>query len=309
MKQLIPITYVYGEENLIKQAALLTDYVFPWPSLDLPETILKIALPSDYRSHQEDYKKLIDSVADYEISEALSGVEDPDLRSTLGSLGILHFNYSKALMSVYDNCSEKAKKMLREEIEEGGHLSEVIKLGYEPRFILSNPYLLSPHATVNDITTIISGIELIDTSKASWEQILEYRKDDNAKTKLRNLRNFLQTNYEGKSLSFIEDDLGKRINDYKNTAKEYGFETVMSVLTCISNSKSLVAYCSTSLLAVLIGAPVVAAALSVGVFQELLKIGIEVVNKRHALNLFGRDSDIAYIMDFEKFTEKSGLTK
>ena len=59
-----------------------------------------------------------------------------------------------------------------------------------------------------------ANIPLIDTSKASWEQILERRKDTRALRKLRKLKMFLQDNYQGKDKDYIEDDLAMRLDKY-----------------------------------------------------------------------------------------------
>jgi hypothetical protein len=63
----------------------------------------------------------------------------------------------------------------------------------------------------------LSGIPLVDTSSASWEQILELRKDPDARAKLRNLRLFFHNNYQGKPATFVVDDLGRRLDEYTAT--------------------------------------------------------------------------------------------
>ncbi|MBI1811293.1 MAG: hypothetical protein HY035_09275 [Nitrospirae bacterium] len=112
---------------------------------------------------------------------------------------------------------------------------------------INNPLILLPsvcgkeiNEDSEDITVSLNNLALIDTSKASWDQILEIRKDENARKKLRNLRLFFYENYQNKSKEFIEDDL-KKIDDYKIACKDYGLQTCLSAISATMNSKNLVA--------------------------------------------------------------------
>jgi len=60
---------------------------------------------------------------------------------------------------------------------------------------------------------MISGISLIDAEHADWEQIISLREDSDSKEALRRFRLFTFDNYRGKSKSYIEDDIAKRIAD------------------------------------------------------------------------------------------------
>jgi len=64
-----------------------------------------------------------------------------------------------------------------------------------------------------DLFSIISGISLIDAEHADWEQIISLREDSDSKEALRRFRLFTFDNYRGKSKSYIEDDIAKRIAD------------------------------------------------------------------------------------------------
>ena len=49
----------------------------------------------------------------------------------------------------------------------------------------------------------LDSIQLVNINKVCWEQIIEFRKDEDAKSKLRNLRLFIYENYLGKSQAYI----------------------------------------------------------------------------------------------------------
>ncbi len=116
--------------------------------------------------------------------------------------------------------------------------------------LLPEKCLLNDDEKKCDFSLILSNLNLIDTSETSWEQILEFRKDKDASKKLRNLRLFFHDNYKGKDRQYIEDDLMKRLEDYEQKCKEWGFQTKNSTMTAILNSKNF----QTSLYATLIGA-------------------------------------------------------
>lgn len=295
MKTLTNITYAYGDSNFVKQAALFYDHVFPWLCFNYP--MVTVVSIRDWDIIKDDFNALIEhGMIPQKLQTSLANLEDPELEKKLFQMGMLHVSKTEDLAPFPDDyfgvSAERAADKIRSH-------------GFKPNFLLSTPTLISPNAVIDDISIMLNGVELIDTTKASWEQVLEYRNDENAKKKLRNLRLFLHTNYEGKNLSYIEDDFGKRIDDYKSTAKKHGFETTISTMTLITNSKNLVRFGTASMLAALMGQPVVAAALTPGIFIELLKIGLEITSKRHAFNEFKRNSDIAYVMDFYKYIEKS----
>jgi len=94
-----------------------------------------------------------------------------------------------------------------------------------PAAMLSGPSTTEYPESVEDVALTLSRLRMIDISKASWKQVVELRKDANARQKLRRLRLFAADNYSGKNLAYIEDDLSRRIYDYEEEARRWGFET------------------------------------------------------------------------------------
>lgn len=175
---------------------------------------------------------------------------------------------------------------------------EVGEFGFEPVLVMPETLMKDSSATDNDITVAIRGARLIDTSKATWEQITEIRSNAESLKKLRNLRLFLQTNYSGKSRNFVEDDLGKRLDDYENVVKDYGLETLRSTLTMVADSKSLLSFGAAGFAALLFGEPFLASASLVGgVSLEIAKISLEISKRRHSFNKIRRDHELGYILD------------
>jgi hypothetical protein len=320
MDKLTPITYAFGNLNQIKQAALLNDCVFPFP-FEVFSKKSDFCLSEQVVEHINEfipykvYKELMFPLS-YIVGYANKTVKDYGnwvlhCRNlvllqlfTLGS-----FSADLASGKFIETIPIEQKYEYRivddaeaEKIEIKSEADEFRSFGFEPNYVLPSSKLASSQAVFDDISVILSGINLIDTSSATWDQIIEFRKNDEAKKKLRNLRLFLQTNYSGKTRSFIEDDFGKRIDDYNSVVKEYGFNTKVSVISFITNSKNLQTFGTASIAAVILGHPFVATtSLLTGVSLEVIKATIEFTNKRHAFNKLKKEHELSYIMDFYEF--------
>lgn len=87
----------------------------------------------------------------------------------------------------------------------------------------------------------LSGLKLVDPSKATWEQIVEFRKDAKSFSALRDLRILFQTDYSGRDINFISDDLAGRIERFEEARKLWGFETIQRSLSVLFDEKSAIA--------------------------------------------------------------------
>jgi len=141
----------------------------------------------------------------------------------------------------------------------------------------------------------LSGVPLVDASRASWEQIMELRKDPEARTKLRNLRLFFHTNYQGKPTSFIVDDLGRRLDDYSAARKRLGFEFTSGCISSLLDARILQAAAATSIAAAFVGGPI--ASLGAAVFVEIGGVALEFSRKRYAIREFEKTHDLAYLIE------------
>lgn len=171
---------------------------------------------------------------------------------------------------------------------------------FNPSIVLP-PECLSFYDKVDDDMTIsFTGIPIIDTKRIKWDTIIDFRNNIDSRNKLRNLRLFLFTNYEGKSRAFIEDDLSKRLDDYNHTCREYGFETKISIISSVLDSKNIQATFIASAAAAIFGEPFIGAgALLTGASIEIGKICIEILKRKHAFHKIKRDHPLAYLIDIK----------
>lgn len=150
------------------------------------------------------------------------------------------------------------------------------------------------------ISLELAQLPLIDTNKSEWEQIIQIRRDKESIRKLKNLRLFFHENYSGKDKSFVKDDLCKKLEDYTNTVKDWGFETVTSSLTLINSSITSV---GASLVLALTGNPLKVAA-STGICVGIANMALHIAKEKYKLIKMGRDHPLAYIFEAKKKLEK-----
>ncbi|QVM99620.1 hypothetical protein JYG38_15310 [Pseudomonas rhodesiae] len=163
---------------------------------------------------------------------------------------------------------------------------------------LSNFSVALPAVTTggqSDPSLMLSNLKLIDAKMADWRQILEIRKDDLSRRKLARMRLFLNENFQGKSASFIEDDLLRRVDDYELATKKFGFTTLTSSLSMLLDAKSLQTSIGTGAVAGLFGG------LEIGLLSaaviELGKVAINIAEKRHNMKHWQAGHEMAYIFE------------
>lgn len=232
-----------------------------------------------------DKRKAASNFVDYFVSEINNESKDIIIKKSFNIL--LGFSYME---DVKTNNGVKISTLLNQlgSLAGSKHFS----------VLLPEKCLLNDDEKKCDFSLILSNLNLIDTSETSWEQILEFRKDKDAPKKLRNLRLFFYDNYKEKDRQYIEDDLMKRLEDYEQTCKEWGFQTKNSTMTAILNSKNF----QTSLYATLIGAsfgqPVIMeGAVIAGTCIEIGKCVLHYTNRKHAFKNIKRHHDLAYIIE------------
>jgi len=142
----------------------------------------------------------------------------------------------------------------------------------------------------------LTNLRLIDTSRVSWQHILEFRADVEALARLRRLRSFAEEELAGKTPDQLSDLLFTRIYEYEETAKAWGFETKKAAVVSLLGSKVLAATLSGSLAAFLVGEPVAAAVSACGgIAVELGKIGLEIKQRGFGFRKIVRANPVSYI--------------
>jgi hypothetical protein len=136
---------------------------------------------------------------------------------------------------------------------------------------------------IGTLAVAASNLELIDVSNIALEKLIEFRNDKSSKSKLRRLRLFACENYSGKPVSFIEDDLMSRLDDYKDVARKWDFETTTSCLTTLLSSKVLLGTVGAALVTTVAGLPLASlGAAALGLSIELGNVSLSIAKTRFA---------------------------
>jgi hypothetical protein len=160
---------------------------------------------------------------------------------------------------------------------------------------------LDSSSTNENIVLKLANLQLVDISNTSWEHILEFRKDEKAKTSLRKLILFFHKNYIGKSKTFIEDDLNNLLEDYKNSVKDWGFETKTSTISMLLSSKTLLGTIGATITSVFLNVPSIAVLTAgAGVSLEIGNITLHILKRKYELSKLRRNHPLSYIIDAQK---------
>ena len=158
--------------------------------------------------------------------------------------------------------------------------------------------------TVDAVLLELSNLDLIDTSKTSWEQIIAFRADKQSARSLRRLVHFYRDSYEQKDASHIKDDIEIRIEDYQKAVESWGFETVTGSTSLVLDSKSIIATGGMAFTAAIFGAPSLSiASMGAGAAIEIGKLAIHIAQRKHGLRQLLADNPIGFIIDAKKQLE------
>lgn len=145
-----------------------------------------------------------------------------------------------------------------------------------------------------DPMVIISGMKLVDVSSVSWQQIVEFRKDEESAKDFRRLSLFEADNLRGKDRHYIEQRIAQEMDDYDQICKKHGFDLIPGILKSVTSTPNVIA-ASTALLAAMLGAPL-SVVLSAPIALELAGLTFEVVKNRADLREAKRLHPLAYVM-------------
>ena len=153
----------------------------------------------------------------------------------------------------------------------------------------------------SDFLITLMNLSLVDAEKASWDQVLEFRKDEKARMALRRLKLFAIKEYSGKDKGFIADDLLLKIEAHNNAVRDWGFETRVATLSNFLGSKVLLGGLAGAALSSIFGTNWVAAAsAATGITIELGNIAIDLAKRNYSLATMRRDHPLAYIIRAQK---------
>ncbi len=77
------------------------------------------------------------------------------------------------------------------------------------------------------IALTISHLNIVDESALQWGQVIEFRKDEEARVQYRRLIRWLDDEMIGKSQAFIADEIARRLDMYRWSLRKHGIQSVL----------------------------------------------------------------------------------
>lgn len=148
----------------------------------------------------------------------------------------------------------------------------------------------------------IANTPIIDSSKLSWDHIVEVRKDSNFQDKLRRFRLLFASEYKDKDPNFVVDSMHQRIADYERACKQHGIDLVRGTLNQMISSKSTLGAAGLVIMGALTHDPAINSwSLLAGAALEFAGLSLHVIEKRIEFSRSLTENSIAYLIDLKKY--------
>jgi len=277
----------------VKSAALFFDHVIP-----LSPRGLGNELDRQGQSSVEEYESILYALLPNDLTKG--GIHYEQYRKVLAeaeSLRMTYKHYMKMGMYLDQAILEEGKDFRVDFNNAIENLKSYSKSFKNSTQIEYESVQGDKYKEGDDVIISLMNLNLVDVYKTSWEQILEFRKDETSLKNFRRLKLFLYENYKDKPSSYIEDDILKRIEDYDDSISKWGFKTATSTLDSILSSKGLYAsstiamisaFCEKPSLTALTGGATAVVALG--------KVGLKLFKAKREKIELKKDSPLAYLI-------------
>jgi hypothetical protein len=91
------------------------------------------------------------------------------------------------------------------------------------------------------LVSIVENLNIVDEEQLTWEQITEFRRDEEARAAYRRFVHWLDKDMVDKSVEYIADEVAERLEGHEWALRKHGIKTVTGSLSSTINPKSLVA--------------------------------------------------------------------
>ena len=164
-----------------------------------------------------------------------------------------------------------------------------------------DPIINTPNSLTDSLGFTFSNLKVIDAENADWEQILEFRKDKDALKKLRRFKLFFYDELADKDITYINDLIAVKMEDYENSCKKHGIDMIQKSYKTILNSKILLAGFSSSIAALILNKPELFQLSAIGAgLLELGRITLEVSHAHVERKIMRNANEISYFVQAKK---------
>jgi hypothetical protein len=149
------------------------------------------------------------------------------------------------------------------------------------------------------------GMKVVDTSRATWEQVLEFRTDRKSQSMLRDMRMLFDSDLRDKSPAYIADYIDSKLEKYEAACSKHGFETVTESLQLLLDSKSVLGMAVLAAASVFTGhLDIAMGSMAGGVAIETSKLALNIISRRRDFVWWSREADLSYIFEARKSLDR-----
>ncbi len=148
---------------------------------------------------------------------------------------------------------------------------------------------------------VMSNIDIISGSNLSWEQVIEARKDSASIVSLRRFVHWLDSSMIGQPVSYIEDEVSIRLEDYQYALKKHGINTAKGVISNVLEWKNLASVASVATGATMLSNEALLGA-TAGAGILIGKVAVHVIDRKLSLEEVkrGANREVAFIHELTK---------
>ena len=185
----------------------------------------------------------------------------------------------------------------------GNELQIPVMPAYESSMARDSDYQLGDHQI---LIPVLTDLDIASNELLEWPQIIEFRSDKDAQKKYRRLVHWLDAEMVGKPLSFIEDEIALKLEDYLYAMRKHGVKIVLGSISSVLDWKHLTAAVATSLSAGVLTGDALWGALAAGAIT-IGKVGVHVAQSALSLDDVrrGPGSEVAFVHEVTKLVNKN----
>lgn len=154
--------------------------------------------------------------------------------------------------------------------------------------------------TVEIILNTVTQIPIVDEMQLTWEQVSEFRRDDDARLKYKRFLQWLSKECVNQSPQELADTIAIKLDDYKWSLKKHGLRAAIGTLSSLLDPKCISSTTIAAAGGALVGGSALAALAGAGLLIGNTAITLGTIALDWNENIRSNNYEIAYIHEIEK---------
>ncbi len=154
------------------------------------------------------------------------------------------------------------------------------------------------------IITSLADLDIVDEEQLSWEQVMEFRADEEIREKYKRLLHWLDKEMTGRPQSFIEDEIAQKLNDYHKALSKHGIRTIAGIVEEALDGKLIAGATATAEVLNLAGHPTLGFLVGTGIVIGKVTIKLIQVKLDYDDIECGPNSEVSWVYEAKKQLSK-----